>query len=63
MLQVPLERFNMAILGCKQLFKHEGLKIIVASTHVKNLINISQPHLRMWMVLLGGGEYVICVTF
>jgi hypothetical protein len=37
--------------------------VIVASTHVKNLINISQPHLRMWMVLLGGGEYVICVTF
>jgi hypothetical protein len=49
MLQVPLERFNMAILGCKQLFKHEGLKIIVASTHVKNLINISQPHMRLTM--------------
>jgi len=49
----------MAILGCEQLSKHEGLKIVLASIHVKNLINTSQPHLKMWRMLSGGGEYVI----
>ena len=59
-LQLPLEMFNTAILGCVRLSKHEGLKIVLAATHVTSLINTLQLHSKMWMTLSGGGEYVTC---
>jgi hypothetical protein len=45
----------MGILGCEPLYRHEELKIVLAVTDVRNLINIWQLHSKMWMMLLDGG--------
>ena len=45
----------MAILGCEPLFRHKGPKIALAAIPVRSLIITWLLHLKMWMMLSGGG--------
>jgi hypothetical protein len=55
-LQIQLERFNVAILGCEPLCRHEGFKIVQVATHSMSFTNTWQLHSKMWMTLLDGRE-------